>query len=47
MFSLKTDTGLIALDGHIYKERVDGKVTVRTLTDEEMPEAYAKFGLKY
>ena len=47
MFSLKTDTGLIALDGHIYKELVDGKVTVRTLTDEEMPEAYAKFGLKY
>lgn len=47
MFSLKTDTGLIALDGHIYKELVNGKVTVRTLTDEEMPEAYAKFGLKY
>ena len=47
MFSLKTETGLIALDDHVYKELVNGKVTVRTLTDEEMPEAYAKFGLKY
>lgn len=46
MFSLKTDTGRITLDGNVYKEFVNGKVTVKELSDEEMPAAYAKFGLK-
>ena len=48
IFGLKTPNGLITLTGHEYKESVDGQITVaKTLSDEEMPEAYAKFGLKY
>lgn len=45
MFSLKTETGRVTLDGNVYKEFVNGEVTVRELSDEEMPAAYAKFGL--
>ena len=33
------------LDGHIYKEFSGSTVTVKELTDEEMPEAYRVFGL--
>lgn len=46
MFSLKTVDGRITLDGHIYKEFKNEKVFVKELSDEEMPEAYLKFGLK-
>ena len=47
MFSLKTEEGRFTLDGHLYREIVHGEITVRKeLTDEEMPEAYRKFGLK-
>lgn len=45
MFSLKTDTGRITLDGNVYKEFNNGEVTVKELTEAEMPAAYAKFGL--
>ncbi len=45
MFSLKTPTGRITLDGNVYKEFVDGEVLVKELDDAQMPEAYAKFGL--
>ena len=47
MFALKTAEGRKTLDGHIYKEFKNGEVTVRELTDAEMPEAYAVFGLNY
>lgn len=46
MFALKTLTGRKTLDGHIYKEFKNGQVLVRELTDTELPEAYAAFGLK-
>lgn len=45
MFSLKTDTGRITLDGNVYKEFVNGEVSVKELSEAEMPAAYAKFGL--
>ena len=45
MFSLKTATGRITLDGNGYKEFKDGEVTVKELSEDEMPAAYAKFGL--
>lgn len=45
MFSLKTPTGRITLDGNVYKEFVDGEVFVKELNEAEMPAAYAKFGL--
>ena len=45
MFSLKTATGRITLDGNVYKEFKDGEVTVKELSEDEMPAAYAKFGL--
>ena len=45
MFSLKTAHGRITLDGHVFKEFADGRVTARELTDGEMGEAYARFGL--
>lgn len=45
MFSLKTATGRITLDGNIYKEFKNGEVTVKELSEDEMPAAYAKFGL--
>lgn len=45
MFSLKTAQGRITLDGNVYKEFVNGEVYVKELSEEEMPEAYARFGL--
>ena len=45
MFALKTASGRITLDGHVYKEFADGQVQVKNLTDDEMPWAYAQFGL--
>lgn len=45
MFSLKTAQGRITLDGRIFKEFKGDSVTVKELTDEEMTEAYRKFGL--
>lgn len=47
MFALKTLTGRKTLDGHIYKEFKNGEVFVRELSDAEMSDAYAVFGLKY
>jgi N-hydroxyarylamine O-acetyltransferase len=46
MFSIKTPEGRKTLDGHIYKEFKKDQVLVKELTDEEMPEAYARFGLR-
>lgn len=46
MFALKTAEGRITLDGHIFKEFRNDIVTVRELSDREMPDAYLKFGLK-
>ncbi len=45
MFSLKTAEGRITLDGNIYKEFTSHGVSVKELTDAEMPAAYLKFGL--
>ena len=47
MFAVKTAEGRKTLDGHTYKEFKNGEVFVKELTDAEMPEAYAAFGLKY
>ena len=47
MFALKTAEGRRTLDGNIYKEFRGEDVLVRELTPEEMPAAYAEFGLKY
>ena len=47
MFAVKTAEGRKTLDGRIYKEFKNGEVFVKELTDAEMPEAYAAFGLKY
>ncbi len=47
MFSLKTASGRITLDGHLYKEFEGDKVTAKRLSEEEMPAAYQKFGLPY
>lgn len=47
MFSLKTAEGRITLDGHTFKEFKNGEVTVKEYSDEELPQAYALFGLKY
>jgi N-hydroxyarylamine O-acetyltransferase len=47
MFSMKTSKGRFTLDGHVFKEFVDGNVFVRELAEEELPEAYRKFGLNY
>lgn len=47
MFALKTAQGRKTLDGHIYKEFKNDEVFVKELSDAEMPEAYAVFGLKY
>ena len=46
MFALKTAEGRVTLDGHIYKEFKHGDIFVKELSDEEMPQAYARFGLK-
>ena len=47
MFAVKTLEGRKTLDGNLYKEFCNGTVTAKELTDAEMPEAYAVFGLKY
>lgn len=47
MFALKTATGRITLDGNIYKEFVGEKPEVLTLTKDQLPWAYEKFGLCY
>ena len=47
MFALKTLDGRRTLDGNLYKEIHNGTVTARELRPEEMPEAYARFGLAY
>ena len=47
MFSLKTSEGRITLDGHVFKEFRNGTVTVSEPTDEELPDAYRRFGLEY
>ena len=46
MFSLKTADGRITLDGHTLKVFHNDSVSVKECTDEELPEAYAKFGLR-
>ena len=47
MFAVKTLDGRRTLDGNLYKEIRGGTVTARELRPEEMPEAYARFGLTY
>lgn len=47
MFAVKTLEGRKTLDGNLYKEFCNGSVTAKELTDAQMPEAYAVFGLKY
>ena len=47
MFAVKTLEGRKTLDGNLYKEFCNGEVTAKELTEAEMPEAYAVFGLKY
>ena len=47
MFALKTLEGRTTLDGHIYKEFTKDGVLVKELSDEEMPWAYAQFGLQF
>lgn len=47
MFALKTETGRITLDGHVFKCFDNGNVTVKELSAEQMSEAYARFGLAY
>ncbi len=45
MFSLKTAEGRITLDGRLYKEFTAQGVTAVELTEDQLPQAYAKFGL--
>lgn len=48
MFSIKTTTGRMTLDGNTFRIFDGENVTERELTDEEMPEIYAEvFGLPY
>ena len=47
MFAVKTLTGRKTLDGHVYKEFKNGEIFVKELTDAELPDAYAEFGLKF
>ncbi len=47
MFSMKTAEGRFTLDGHLYKEFKNGEVSAKELTEEELPEAYRRFGLEY
>ena len=47
MFAVKTLEGRKTLDGNLYKEFRSGAVTAKELTEAEMPEVYAVFGLKY
>ena len=46
MFAIKTAEGRKTLDGHVYKEFKKDQVLVKELTEEEMPWAYAQFGLR-
>lgn len=46
MFALKTLDGRKTLDGHTYKEFHGDEPVVKELTLSELPEYYAKFGLK-
>lgn len=46
MFALKTPDGRKTLDGHTYKEFCGDSVTVKELTETELPEYYSEFGLK-
>lgn len=45
MFSLKTAEGRITLDGNVFKEFTANGVVARELAPEQMPDAYARFGL--
>ena len=47
MFAVKTLTGRKTLDGHLYKEFKNGEVFVEELTEDQLPQAYARFGLTY
>lgn len=47
MFAVKTADGRKTMDGHVYKEFAGGKVAVTELTEDQLPQAYAKFGLTY
>lgn len=47
MFALKTPEGRITLDGNLYKEIVGENVAAKELSEDEMPWAYSRFGLKY
>lgn len=47
IFSLKTAEGRITLDGRLYKEFNAQGVMAKELSQEEMPAAYEKFGLKW
>ncbi len=46
MFALKTPEGRFTLDGNIYKEFSRDKVQVWEVPENQMPEVYARFGLK-
>lgn len=47
IFSMKTPEGRYTLDGHLYKEIVNGQVSAIELDESELPWAYARFGLEY
>ena len=47
IFAMKTTDSHRTMDGNLYKEIHNGTVTARELRPEEMPEAYARFGLAY
>ena len=48
MFSIKNDTGRITLDGTVFRIFDGDNVTEKTLTEDEIKEAYGKyFGLEY
>lgn len=47
IFAVKMPEGRKTLDGHICKEFKNAEVLVKKLSDTEMPEAYAVFGLTY
>lgn len=44
---MKTPEGRYTLDGHLYKEIVNGQVSAIELDESELPWAYARFGLEY
>lgn len=47
MFSIKTDSGRITLDGNVFRIFDGDNVSERTLTEDEVRVAYEKFGLPY